>query len=101
LRIFIKFYTKAYRIDGASAEAAMTATGWIEKRLESRHQAARARLIHQQRRVNARKRAWSRDIARVMLVGSMLMLGVLAVEIGRKAVTVLHNASVTSSVSIG
>jgi hypothetical protein len=79
----------------------MTATGWIEKRLERRHQAARARMIRQHRRVNAKKRAWSREIARMMLVGSMLMLGVLAVEIGRKAVTVLHNASLTSSVSIG
>ncbi|RJF81792.1 hypothetical protein D3877_16930 [Azospirillum cavernae] len=79
----------------------MTATGWIEKRLEGRRQSARARMIRQHRRVNAKKRAWSREIARVMLVGSMLMLGVLAVEIGRKAVTVLHNASVTSSVSIG
>ncbi|CAO3413010.1 hypothetical protein [Azospirillum doebereinerae] len=70
----------------------MAAIGWIGGRLESRRQAARARAIHQHR-VNAKKRAWTRDLARLMLVASMLLLAVLAVEIGRKAVTVLNHAS--------
>jgi len=80
-------------------EGIMAATGWIEKRLESRRHAARARLIDQHRRTDAKKRAWSRDVARMMLVASVLMLGVLAVEIGRKAVTVLNHASAPVAVS--
>lgn len=80
----------------------MAAAGWIEERLEARHQAARARMIHQHRRSHAKKRGWSRDVARIMLIASMLMLGVLAVEIGRKAVTVLnHAAAPTASSLIG
>ncbi|MCG5241003.1 hypothetical protein [Azospirillum doebereinerae] len=76
----------------------MAATGWIGGRLEGRRQAARAQAIHQHR-VNAKKRAWMRDLARLMLVASMLILAVLAVEIGRKAVTVLNHASAPGSVS--
>lgn len=78
----------------------MAATGWIEERLEARRQAARARMIHQHRRTHAKKRGWSRDVARMMLVASMLMLGVLAVEIGRKAVTVLNHAAAPAASSL-
>ncbi len=78
----------------------MAATGWIEGRLEARRQAARARIIHQHRRTHAKKRGWSRDVARMMLIASMLMLGVLAVEIGRKAVTVLNHAATPISAPI-
>lgn len=74
----------------------MAVTGWIEKRMDHHQQAARARMINQHRRSSARKRGWSRDAARVMLVATVLVLGVLAVEIGRKAVTVLNHADVAS-----
>ncbi len=80
----------------------MATAGWIEKRLEARQQAARARLIHRQRRrTSVKKRVWSRDVARLMLVASVLALGVLATEIGRKAVTVLNHAGTASVASIG
>ncbi|WP_149164408.1 hypothetical protein [Azospirillum brasilense] len=39
-----------------------------------------------------KRRAWARDIARIVLAVSMLALAVLAVEIGRKAVVVLNRA---------
>lgn len=39
-----------------------------------------------------KRRAWARDIARIVLVVSIMALGVLAVEIGRKAVVVLNRA---------
>ncbi len=79
----------------------MATTAWVEKRLDARQQAARARVIRRQRGTNAKKMAWTRDIARVVLVASVLTLGILAVEIGRKAVTVLNHASAVATVSIG
>lgn len=39
-----------------------------------------------------KRRAWARDVARIVLVVSILALAVLAVEIGRKAVVVLNRA---------
>lgn len=75
----------------------MAATAWMGQRLSSR--AARA-VLREHRRANARKRGWSRDIARLMLVASVLVLGVLAVEIGRKAVTILSHNAAHNSVEI-
>ncbi|CAO3372504.1 hypothetical protein [Azospirillum argentinense] len=39
-----------------------------------------------------KRRAWARDIARIVLVLSIMALAALAVEIGRKAVVVLNRA---------
>ncbi|PWC60840.1 hypothetical protein TSH7_17940 [Azospirillum sp. TSH7] len=75
----------------------MTATSWMGPRLSGR--AARA-VLREHRRANARKRGWSRDIARLMLVASVLVLGVLAVEIGRKAVTILSHGAAQHSIEI-
>ena len=75
----------------------MAATAWMGQRLPGR--AAQA-VLRAHRRANARKRSWSRDIARLMLVASILILGVLAVEIGRKAVTILSHNAVQHSVEI-
>lgn len=75
----------------------MAATAWMGQSL-SRH-AARA-VLREHRRANARKRGWSRDIARLMLVASILVLGVLAVEIGRKAVTILSHNTAQHSIEI-
>lgn len=75
----------------------MAATFWMGQRLSAR--AARA-VLREHRRANARKRGWARDIARLMLVASVLVLGVLAVEIGRKAVTILGHSAAQHSVEI-
>ncbi|KJR66534.1 hypothetical protein VY88_11400 [Azospirillum thiophilum] len=75
----------------------MAATSWMGRRLTGRANRA-VMLAH--RRANARKRAWTRDIARVMLVASVLVLGVLAVEIGRKAVTIHSHSAAQNSVEI-
>lgn len=44
-----------------------------------------------------RRRAWMRDLARALLVGALVTLGVLAVEIGRKAFVVLHRADLATT----
>ncbi|WP_042442436.1 hypothetical protein [Azospirillum sp. B510] len=75
----------------------MAATAWMGQRLNRR--AARA-VLREHRRANARKRVWTRDIARLMLVASVLVLGVLAVEIGRKAVTILSHSATQNTVEI-
>lgn len=75
-------------------------TEWSEPSVEGRRQAARAQAIHQHR-VQAKKRVRMRDLARLMLAVSMLLLGVLAVEIGRKAVTVMNHASAPTLTVIG
>ncbi|WP_146214709.1 hypothetical protein [Azospirillum thermophilum] len=51
-----------------------------------------ARRPDPHRAARRRVRAWSRDLARLMLVVSLLVLGVLAVEMGRKAMTVMVHA---------
>ncbi|KAA0596930.1 hypothetical protein J2848_000040 [Azospirillum lipoferum] len=73
----------------------MAATAWMGQALSRR--AAQA-VLREHRRANLRKRGWSRDIARLMLVASVLVLGVLAVEIGRKAVTILSHNSAQHSI---
>lgn len=75
----------------------MPATSWMGQRLTGRVTRAAPR---EHRRANARKCGWSRDIARLMLVASVLVLGVLAVEIGRKAVTILGHSAAQHSVEI-
>lgn len=55
----------------------------------------RSRLMRRpdpHRAARRRVRAWSRDLARLMLVVSLLVLGILAVEMGRKAMTVMVHA---------
>lgn len=56
-------------------------TGALRQKLAT-HLAARRR----------KRRAWARDIARIVLVLSIMALGVLVVEIGRKAIVVLNRA---------
>ncbi|PWC32595.1 hypothetical protein [Azospirillum sp. TSO35-2] len=76
----------------------MAATAWIGQRLTTR--TGRLAVAREHRRANVRKRAWSRDVARLMLVASVLALGVLAVEISRKAVTILGHSAAQNSVEI-
>lgn len=76
------------------------ATDWLETRLQQRRRERLARVTRPARIASARKRAWTRDMARMMLVASLLMLGVLMVEMGRKAVTVMTH-SPAGTVTIG
>ncbi|MBP2311309.1 hypothetical protein [Azospirillum soli] len=70
----------------------MASTDWIDERLDRRQRDARARMAARKLSKIRKQRVWARDIARVMLVASILVLGVLAVEISRKAVVVLNHA---------
>ncbi|WP_353858548.1 hypothetical protein [Azospirillum formosense] len=57
-----------------------------------RGSALRQRLAAHLAARRRKRRAWARDIARIVLVVSTLALAVLAVEIARKAVVVLNRA---------
>ncbi|CAO3419470.1 hypothetical protein [Azospirillum endophyticum] len=75
----------------------MAVADWMGQRLPGRA----TRAAHREHRpAAARKRGRSRDVARLMLVASVLVLGVLAVEIGRKAVTILSHSAGQNSVEI-
>ncbi|MBP2302256.1 hypothetical protein [Azospirillum picis] len=52
------------------------------------------------RRTGGAKRQRLRDAARLMLVVSVLVLGVLAVEISRKAITIISHGSPQASAEI-
>ncbi len=81
-------------------EGDMASTDWIDERLDRRQRDARARMAARKLSKIRKKRLWARDIARVMLVASILVLGVLAVEISRKAVVVLHHADAGPASSV-
>lgn len=76
------------------------ATDWLETRLQQRRRERLERAARPARIARARKRIWARDMARMMLVASLLMLGVLMVEMGRKAMTVMIH-SPAGTVTIG
>ena len=75
----------------------MAANAWFGRRLTD---GAMRTVLREHRRANARKRALTRDVARLMLVASVLVLGVLAVEIGRKAVTIISHSAAQNSVEL-
>ncbi|CAO3405936.1 hypothetical protein [Azospirillum largimobile] len=75
----------------------MAANAWFGSRLTD---GAMRAVLRDRRRIKARRRARSRDVARLMLVVSVLTLGVLAVEIGRKAVTIISHGTVQNSVEL-
>lgn len=75
----------------------MAANAWFGRRLTD---GAMRTVLRRHRRTNSRKRALTRDIARLMLVASVLVLGVLAVEIGRKAVTIISHGAAQNSVEL-
>jgi len=77
----------------------MAATDWFDERLERRQRAARARIAARELSKRRKQRVWVRDIARVMLAASILVLGVLAVEISRKAIVVMNHADAGSMAS--
>ncbi|GAA4253286.1 hypothetical protein GBZ26_22495 [Azospirillum formosense] len=69
------------------------ASGWGWSRGYGRRGSAlRQKLAAHLAARRRKRRAWARDIARIVLVVSIMALCALAVEIGRKAVVVLNRA---------
>ncbi|HEY0833923.1 MAG TPA: hypothetical protein VGE72_08455 [Azospirillum sp.] len=75
------------------------ATGWIDDRLAQRQWAARQRLASRGLAQTRKRRRWIRDMARAGLAVSLILLAVLVVEIGRKAVTVAATSHAAASVA--
>ena len=72
----------------------MSATDWsIDERIERRHQAARRRIGDRNLAVLRRRREWRRDMARAALAVALIVVGVLLIEMGRKAVTLVALAA--------
>ncbi|NYZ15238.1 hypothetical protein HL658_22085 [Azospirillum sp. RWY-5-1] len=67
----------------------MGTTEWIEGKLAQRRIKARQRIAARELASRQRHRVWERDIARVALLGSILILGIVVIEIGRKATHLL------------
>ncbi len=79
--------------DAAPGDPPPVASGWgwsggYGRRGSALRQKLAAHLAARRRK----RRAWARDVARVVLVLSIMALCALAVEIGRKAVVVLNRA---------
>lgn len=67
----------------------MGTTEWIERKLAQRRLNARHRIAARELASRQRQRVWERDIARVALLGSILVLSIIVIEIGRKATHLL------------
>ncbi len=81
--------------DAAPDDPPAAAYGWVggwSRGYGRRSSALRQKLAAHLAARRRRRRAWARDIARIVLVLSVMALGVLVVEIGRKAVVVLNRA---------
>ena len=65
---------------------------WVEEKIARRHESVRLRLLretHQRHMTQRRKR---RDVARLLLAAAAVMLGLVVVEMGRKAATLAIHA---------
>lgn len=67
----------------------MTSMDWVEDKLEQRRSIMRLRLAAGSAAMARRHRVWDRDVARAALIGSLLVLGILLVEIARRAMVLL------------
>ncbi len=67
---------------------------WVDERLEQRRWMVRRQLQARGQDVRRKRRMKMRGLARAALVVSLVALSVLALEIGRKAVVVMHHAQV-------
>lgn len=70
----------------------MSTMDWFEGRLEQRRSMARRELLARGLDSRRKRRVKVRDMARVALAVTLVVLGILAVGIGRKAVIVMHHA---------
>lgn len=67
---------------------------WVDDRMEQRRWSALRQMQARGQEAKRKRRQRVRGLARVALVVSLVALGVLALEIGRKAVVVMHHAQV-------
>ena len=70
---------------------------WVEEKIARRHESARLRVLREthQRHMNQRRKR--RDVARVLLAAAAVLLGVVVVEMGRKATTFAVHAMAEQS----
>jgi hypothetical protein len=57
---------------------------WIEEKIAQRHQSVRLRLMRELHERHKTQRQKRRDVARLLLAASVVFLGVVMVEFGRK-----------------
>lgn len=67
---------------------------WVDDRLEQHRWTVRHQLQARSQDVKRKRRRMVRGLARVALAVSLVLLSVLALEIGRKAAVVMHHAQV-------
>ena len=70
----------------------MSTMDWVEERLEKRRSAVRHELQARALKARRKHRQKVRGLARAALAVTLLALGILAVEIGRKAIIVMDHA---------
>ena len=70
----------------------MSTMDWFDERLEQRRSMARRELLARGLEARRQRRIKARGLARVVLAVTLVVLGILAVGIGRKAVIVMHQA---------
>jgi hypothetical protein len=70
----------------SNAMTAGTAIGadWVEEKIAQRHQSVRLRLMRELHERHKTQRQKRRDVARLLLAASVVFLGVVMVEFGRK-----------------
>ncbi|HYD70691.1 MAG TPA: hypothetical protein VED21_34865 [Azospirillum sp.] len=76
-----------------SSTGTMGSSDWLDHRLAQRQWAARQRVAARGLEQVRKRRLWLRDMARAALAVSLILLAVLVVEIGRKAITVKSHAA--------
>ena len=70
----------------------MSTMDWFEERLEQRRSMVRRELLARSLEARRERRKKARGYARMALAVTLVVLGILAVGIGRKAVIVMHHA---------
>lgn len=65
---------------------------WVEEKIARRHESVRMRLLRETHQRHMSQRRKRRDIARALLAAAAVLLGVVVVEMGRKATTLAIHA---------
>lgn len=65
---------------------AMVGGAWVEEKITQRHQSVRLRMMRELHGKHKAQREKRRDIARLLLAATVVFLGVVVVEMGRKAI---------------
>lgn len=61
---------------------------WVEEKIAKRHQSVRLRMMREMHEKHKTQRRKRRDVARVLLAASIVLVGVVMVEMGRKAMAI-------------